>query len=266
MSGSTGAMRRRSQEHPIRAPRPLELRVGPPSGKAVSSMNPKGPSHVDRLPADAHASASVNSADDAQPAGTAPAAATSRRRLLGAAGLAGLAGAASALVSSEAAAAPDEQPNLPTDADVVLLVEAMRLELAARDLYRRRLHDDVGAGDIAPVVSVMAENHEAYAQAIAGATGISAQGRNDAVYDAYVSAFEGGRTNFATAAHELEQAAVATHTALLGQFESADAVALTTSILVVEARHATVLADLLDVDLETRFANTGEALALGGSA
>ncbi|MEL6892758.1 MAG: ferritin-like domain-containing protein [Actinomycetota bacterium] len=214
---------------------------------------------MDRLSADATASASVNAESQ-------PAPATSRRRLIGAAGLAGLASAATALTSSTVSAAPEDQPNIPTEADTALLAQAMQLELAARDLYRRRLADDVGAGDISEVVSVMAENHEAYAQAIAGATGLSANTRNEAVYDSFVEAFEGGRTQFATAARDLEEAAVATHTALLSEFQSADAVNLTASILVVEARHATVLADLLGVELSDRLANAGAPLQLGGAA
>ena len=236
-------------EHQIERAAALELRAGPPSGKAVSSMNPKGPSHVDRLSA-----------------GAPPSAGTSRRGLLGAAGLAGLAGAATVLASSTASAAPEEQPSLPTEADTALITEAMRLEMTARDLYRRRLSDDVGAGDITDIVQVLADNHRAYAEAIAGRTGVSADRRNDEVYDSLVADFEGGRERFLTAAHSLEQTAVATHTALLGQYQGLQVVQLTASILVVEARHATVLADLLGVDLDTKLGNDAEPLDLGGVA
>ncbi len=58
------------------------------------------------------------------------------------------------------------------------------------------------------------------------------------------------------------RAAVATHTSLLEQYESGNSINLTASILVIEARHATVLADLLGVDLETRLDNTGEVIPL----
>lgn len=217
-------------------------------------MISKGPSSVDRLSADASESAPVTTE-------SAAATATTRRRLLGAAGLAGLAGAATALVSSTASAST----NLPTEGDTALLTEAMHLELAARDLYRLRLESSSG-GDLAPIVAVMAENHEAYAQAIAGTIGESAQGRNDAAYDALEAAFAGSDDEFAEAARSLEEDAVATHTALLEQYESDDAITLTASILVVEARHATVLADALGTDLDERFSNTGEALNLGGTA
>ena len=78
--------------------------------------------------------------------------------------------------------------------------------------------------------------------------------------------FEGGRERFLTAAHQLEQTAVATHTALLGLYEGVQVVQLTASILVVEARHATVLADLLGADLDTKLGNDAEPLDLGGVA
>lgn len=193
-------------------------------------------------------------------------AAVPRRNLIGMAGAAGLAGAAAALLAGRTVVAAPEQPNRPSTADVALLEAALGLELAARDLYRAQLEASP-SGDLAVAVGVMAENHEAYAQAIAGAAGLSAQtvGRNDEVFDANVAAFEG--SGFAEAAHTLEQIAVATHTELLGAYESADAIELTTSILVIEARHATVLADLLGVDdLDVVFGNDQSALELGGSA
>jgi len=141
----------------------------------------------------------------------------------------------------------------------------MQLELSARDLYRHRL-DSADDGDLGPVISVMAENHEAYAQAIAGHIGVSADTRNDDVYEALEAAFGGSADEFLSAARSLEEDAVATHSALLDDYESDDAIVLTGSILVVEARHSTVLADILDIPLEERFVNTGVALELGGAA
>ncbi|MFN3254682.1 MAG: ferritin-like domain-containing protein [Ilumatobacter sp.] len=205
-------------------------------------MTSKGPSHVDletAVPA-------------AEPA-------TGRRNLIGLAGFAGLAGAAAALLSSQPVAA------VPTSDDIALLREALRLELSARDLYQAQL-DAHPNGSMATAVKVMLDNHEAYAQAIAGATGLSIVdvGRNDQVFDDNVEAFEA--SDFAAAAHTIEQTAVSTHTALLGDYESADALALTSSILVAEARHATVLADVLGVDdFDVLFGNDQPALDLAGS-
>ena len=63
--------------------RGLELHAGPPNRKAVRSMNSKGPSSVDRLPAEAPDSAPVVAQSAADAVAT-------RRRLIGAAGLAGV--------------------------------------------------------------------------------------------------------------------------------------------------------------------------------
>jgi hypothetical protein len=231
-----------------RTPITLELLGGLPSGKAVSRMTSKGPSHVDLEIAEPVADAAIG-----------------RRNLIGMAGVAGLAGAAASLLAAQTTLAAPDQPNQPTDADTALLAEAMSLEIAARDLYLAQLAANP-SGDLAVAVNVMAQNHEAYAQAIAGITGLSAGDyRNDAVYDSLEADFTS--SGFAAAAHGLEQTAVATHTALLGEYESADAVTLTASILVVEARHATVLAAVLGVDdLDTLFGNDQPALTLGGDA
>ena len=152
----------------------------------------------------------------------------SRRSLVTRAGAAGLAGLAAAFVIDRsalvAAAAPD-QPNIPTDADMALLDQVIGLELAVTDLYTAAL--DQATDDLAVAVGVMASNHQAYAQAIAGATGLSASGRNDEVYDANIAAFTGSSTDFLAGAHTLEQMPVTTHTELLGRYESADAIALT---------------------------------------
>lgn len=227
----------------------LELLDGLPSGKADSRMTSKGPSHVDLEIAEPVADAAIG-----------------RRNLIGMTGVAGLAGAAVAMLSAQTTLAASEKANQPTPADTELLGAALGLELAARDLYRARLAAN-SSGDLAVAVGVMAENHEAYAQAIAGATGLSAGDdvRDDDVFDSLSEDFTGG--GFAAAAHGLEQTAVATHTALLGEYESSDAISLTTSILVTEARHATVLAAVLGVDdLDTLFGNDQSALELGGDA
>lgn len=212
-------------------------------------MTSKGPSHVDLEIAEPAADAAVG-----------------RRNLIGMAGLAGLAGAAAAMLSAQTTMAVSETPNQPTEADTELLAAAMSLELAARDLYRAQL-DANPSSDLAVGVGVMAENHKAFAQAIAGITGLSASDdvRNNDVFDSLSEDF--ASSDFAAAAHGLEQTAVSTHTALLGQYESTDAITLTTSILVTEARHATVLADVLGVDdYDVLFGNEQPALELGGEA
>lgn len=207
-------------------------------------MNSKGPSLVDLDTAELAA--------DPQPAPR-----LHRRSVIGAAGIAGIAGLAAALVNSSSASAT---PDRPTDADIVGLQAAMQLELAASDLYELAAAQlDGSEADFAMVVS---ENHEAYAQAIAGLVGLSAQGRNNDVYDSLASLFAtSDAQGFARAARGLESTAVETHTGLLGGYESIDAIELTASILVVEARQAAVLTSMAGFasNLDDMLGTTGGA-------
>ena len=180
-----------------------------------------------------------------------------RRSVLGAAGLAGIAGLTAAIASPSPAAAT---PNRPTDADLAGLQAALRLELTASDLFAAAAGQLSGSeADFANVVS---ENHEAYAQAIAGAIGASAQGRDDDLYDSLADQFTtSDAQSFAAVARGLENTAVDTHTALLGGYESADAIELTASILVVEARQAAVLTSMAGFasNLDDMLGTTGGA-------
>lgn len=192
----------------------------------------------------------------------------SRRGVVAGVSAAGLAGIAAALVMNRPAAAStpttDAQPGIPTDADKVLMEQVIGFELAASDLYAAALESV--PEDLAVAIDVMAQNHRAYAQAAAGIAGLSANVVNAEVFDANVAAFTGPSEEMLEAAHTLEQTAVATHTALISEYESADAIALTASIAVVEARQATVIADLLGVDdFDILFGNDQPALELSGA-
>ena len=191
----------------------------------------------------------------------------SRRRLVTRVGAAGLAGLAAALLLDRgtlvSAAGPDDRPGVPTDADKALLAQVMTLELAVGELYRTAAEG--ASDDLAVVADVMASNHRAYAEAIAGATGISAGAADPELVADNLDAFTGSTTEALTAAHALEQTAVATHTALIAEYESNSAIALTASIAVVEARHATVIADMLGVDdFDVLFGNDQSPLELTG--
>lgn len=180
-------------------------------------------------------------------------AAPGRRALLGA----GLAAGLLALTGSNIARAQ-------VGGDDALLEYAMRLELTARDLYDAA----VEAGGLEDLGQVLRNQHEAYAQSLSRVTGLSARGRLDDVYDALVGSFAvSDDTAVATAGKELESIAVATHTELVGLLESADAAALAASILVIEARHATVLADAagLGDDLDALLVNDAEPLLPAGT-
>ena len=204
-------------------------------------MNPKGHSSVDP--------------ETAEPA-------SSRRSLIGAIGAAGLASAAALAIARPASAAPHDA----TTEDRALLEQAMNFELTARDLYRETLEAGI-SDDLVEVVETLSANHGAYAQAIAASIGASADGRNEELFAELSPEFATSDTEaFATAGWNLENSAVATHTELLSQYESISAASLTGSILVVEARQATVLADIggFSDDLEMLFDPQAEPFAPTG--
>jgi hypothetical protein len=68
-----------------------------------------------------------------------------------------------------------------------------------------------------------------------------------------------------TAAAELENIAVATHTEVVGALQGTDGAALIASILVVEARHVVVLLDMAEqTDLDALLVNDAAALSAEG--
>jgi hypothetical protein len=207
------------------------------------SMNSKGQSLVDFEPA--------------EPAST-------RRSLLGAAGVASIIGASVAVLSGQSAAAA---PDRPTDADRAALTEALRLELAAADLYRlaaAELTDDNQT-----LATVIGNQHRAYAEAISGMIGLSSPGPNAEVVDQLAPSFATSDPQaFGNAGRSLENTAVATHTALLGNYDSIQAIQLTASIIPVEARHATVLTSLAGFasNLDDMLDNSAEPLDISGGA
>lgn len=177
-----------------------------------------------------------------------------RRRVL-AAGLGGaavsllprLAGRAGATTPPpDAPATTTTAPPLqPTDADITLLVFAESVEIAARDLYDIALgsvqFDDVQRA----VVTSIRDAHAAYYHALSGMLGRRGSAvANAEVIDALASDFRGNADSVLEAMYGLESTAVATHTDLLAELEGTDGAKLIASILVVEARHGTVLASL----------------------
>lgn len=168
---------------------------------------------------------------------------------------AGVLGAALALAGSRPAAATSGY----SADDQLGAGFAIGLELTARDLYDTA----IAAGADDEIWALMREQHESYAQRLAGITGISADQRNDAVFDALAEAFDTGDPS--AAAFELENIAAATHVDLLELVDDADIAAAMASIVSMESRHATVLA-LLDGndDLDALFLNTATALAPEG--
>jgi hypothetical protein len=175
----------------------------------------------------------------------------SRRALLGA----GIVGAALALAGPRPASAASGL----SDSDVATASFAMSLELTARDLYDAA----IAAGATDALWTIMREQHEAYAQRLAGITGVPASGRNDAVYDELAEAF--GTDRPASAAFDLENVAAATHIELVAAVDSIDIAAALASFASIESRHATVLASLAGNgdDFDALFLNAATALTPG---
>lgn len=220
----------------------LKLLRDPSAVNAVTRMYVKGLSPVNQI-----ASGDL-----------APQNSTSRRSLLSAGfGASILATAFSALTGRSASAL---QPSSGIEQDRELLTLVMGIELAARDLY-----DLAGAAGADPVVTlVMREQHESYAQALAGSSGSSANARNEAVFNQFRSGFSSAVTAaVAAVAYDLESAAVATHTNLLGLLSESSSASLIASIISVEARHCAVLADLagLGNDLDALLLNSADPIS-----
>ncbi len=151
------------------------------------------------------------------------------------------------LAATTAATTTTTSPPLrPTDADVTLLGFAQSVELAARQLYdvalgTKGLFDEVQRA----VIAAIRESHSAYAAALSGMLGREApQTAASAVVDDLKSSFSGKLADVLKAAASLESTAVATHIEILGSLQGLDGAALIASILVVEARHGTVLASM----------------------
>jgi hypothetical protein len=180
-----------------------------------------------------------------------------RRRLLGI----GLGGAAVSLLpflsgraaattppssSSDSTAVPTTSapPKRPSTDDVTLLGFAQGVELAARNLYDVALGVKEFDDSTRAVLATIRESHEAYATSLSGLLGRQAPQTPDAVFDELKSSFSGDASSVLSAAYDLESTAVATHTDILAQLQGTDGAALIASILIVEARHGTVLATL----------------------
>jgi hypothetical protein len=159
-------------------------------------------------------------------------------------------------------------PGRPTSADTALLAGLQGLELAARDLYQAAI--DAGADDGAGVLATLRANHAGYANAISGLIGGAApQARNDVIFDQYRADFETDDVAaVAAAGYDLESGAVATHLDALGELEGTSGATAVASVLIVESRHAAVLADLggQGDDLDTVLVNTATPFPVEGGS
>lgn len=178
----------------------------------------------------------------------------SRRALLGA----GVVGAALAMAVSRPADAAAPM----SDEDLGLASFAISLELAARDLYQAAI--DAGASGTA--WELLTTQHASYAQRLAGLTGISANTRDDAVYDALSTGFTGDRP--ANAAFGLENTAAATHAELVALVTDTRIAEVMAAIAAMESRHAAYLAERSGrgSDFDALFRNAASPVTPGASA
>jgi len=148
-----------------------------------------------------------------------------------------------------------DSPVRPTAADTELLASAQATALAVRDLYQAAVAAGAGGEHVACLVSIAA-HHDAYAQSISSLIGRAApQSRDSDVFSANEADFGSDTMAAALAAHTLENALVAAHTALIGELEGTEGAALIASMVIIEARHVVALAAIAgkspidDIDL-----------------
>jgi hypothetical protein len=149
-----------------------------------------------------------------------------------------LAGGAAALAVSMVSGRHASAAGL-SSSELDLLKFAQGLELALHDLYDQALEVDKNSA----AWTVMADSHESFAQAIAGLAGLSANQRNDDLFNTYREAIRGA--DRIKTAYDLESAAAATHIDLIGKLSDAGAAEVVASIAAAESRHCVVLADVL---------------------
>jgi hypothetical protein len=180
---------------------------------------------------------------------------SSRRSLLGTGVVgAGVLGAALALgVSRQAGAAA---PGTVSESDRELTRFAVGLELAARDLYQAA----IDAGAVGTAWPLLRQQHAGYAERLAALVGVSANTRNDAVYEQLKPAFEETPAN---AGFSLENVAAATHIELLGLLDDVKVAEIVAAVVAMESRHAAYLATVSGRgdDLDALFSNPAEPLA-----
>ena len=177
-----------------------------------------------------------------------------RRRLLGA----GIGGAALSLLpflsgrvqAASGATTTTEPPRRPTREDTELLLAAQRLELTIRDLYDLAI---TGVPDWteaeATVMVNFRESHEEYANQFAALLGSpSGAARSEEIYQRLAEVVVTGKAEALEAGWQLESGAVATYHEMLAELQGINGAALVASIQIAEARHCTVLADLLGTD------------------
>ena len=146
---------------------------------------------------------------------------------------------------ADAATTTTAPPKRPNKDDIVLLSFAQSFELTIRDLYDVAIHGGTFVGPTLEAIKAIREAHEAYGQSVSGLLGRDAPNAGvDKLFTSMKAGFSGSEADVAAAAQALENAAVATHSEILGKLVGIDGARLVASMMIVEARHATYLATL----------------------
>ena len=147
-----------------------------------------------------------------------------------------------------------------SETDINLLVAAQSLELAAQDIYEVVVSQKSKSDDEQALLVLMHSHHAAYGQTLNGVLSKrAATRRNEEAYTKFF-AMLADKSKLWSTLLELENTAVATHTAIIERLSSAKNAALLASITTVEARHAAMLATLISTDLDLALENPAQAL------
>jgi len=169
------------------------------------------------------------------------------------AGGAGTTSAATTAAPSAPTTTTTLPPSKPQPVDLAFLSFAQSVELAAVQAYGLALASTLLSDDVAAVALAFQNHHRDHAQAFAGMAGKAATGvANQSLLTAFNPQFQTASTEagILQAAFALETAAASTYTAGLAQIIGTDPAYLVGSILPIEARHAVVLGEALDLDLD----------------
>jgi rubrerythrin len=158
-------------------------------------------------------------------------------------------------------------PSKPQPVDLAFLSFAQSVELAAVQAYGLALASTLLSADVAAVALAFQNHHRDHAQAFAGMAGKAATGvANQSLLTAFSPQFQTASTEagILQATMAIETAAASTYTAGLAQIMGTDPAYLVGSILPIEARHAVVLGQALNLDLDAYspvFETTANALS-----
>ena len=147
-----------------------------------------------------------------------------------------------------------------SSSDIKLLAFAHTLELTTRDTYavavaRKSLSDDERA-----LLEQFHANHVAYEQSLNGLLSKNAvTKRDDAIYASFSTKLSEAQ-NIWLALLEIENIMIASHTKAIETIESAKVAALVASMIMVEARHAAILASQATTNISTALDNNASAL------